>query len=370
MKKLSVYVHIPFCVSKCAYCDFLSFTGDAATIKAYTSALCAEIELKSADLKRYTAQTIYFGGGTPTSVPPAYIIDILSFLLEHINVAENAEISIETNPETVNIAYMKELRQAGFNRVSMGVQTFDDNLLARINRAHTSDTARDAYAICCEAGFENISIDLMFSIPGQDYQNFQNTLNTAVDLSPEHISCYGLTVEPSTLIGEEGYEPDEYTDRRMYEMAVETLTAAGYEHYEISNFALPGYRSRHNTAYWTGSDYKGFGLGAHSLINNTRFNNETDVEKYIKTKGLTHRRNIDVLKESDIVSEYIILGLRMLDGINCKDFSLKFDKNIYREYGEAIRELTDLGLLTAEGDVIKLTMRGIDLSNQVFSRFI
>jgi oxygen-independent coproporphyrinogen-3 oxidase len=226
-------------------------------------------------------------------------------LYKNLYIDDNAEITIEANPETVNLEYLQKLRRLGFNRLSLGVQTFDDELLKRLNRAHTAEAARDAYAAACEAGFENVSIDLMFSIPGQDINSFEQSLTAALDLSPEHISCYGLTVETTTPLGKEGYEPDEDADREMYSLARQELIIAGYEHYEISNFALPGYRSRHNTAYWTGGEYAGFGLGAHSLLNKTRFNNEHNLNKYIVING-AKRLNVETLGKNALMSEYVI----------------------------------------------------------------
>ncbi|MCL2701998.1 MAG: radical SAM family heme chaperone HemW [Defluviitaleaceae bacterium] len=370
MKKLSVYIHIPFCVSKCAYCDFLSFAGRGELHAAYADALASEIVASKTELADYAAETVYFGGGTPTALPASALVRLLDALRGTCKVLPDAEITSEANPETANPQNLSELRAAGFNRLSLGIQSFDDNLLKRVNRAHSAETARDAYAAACEAGFENIGIDLMFSIPGQTTDNFERTLRQAADLSPEHISCYGLTVEPGSSLAGDGYEPDEEADRAMYALAREILPENGYEHYEISNFAIPGHRSRHNTAYWNGQDYRGFGLGAHSLINGARFHAGTCLESYIASNGASPRQNVEFLRESDMRAEFMILGLRLLDGINCEDFSRKFDKNIYREYGAQIKELTAQGLLEASGNRIRLTPRGIDLSNQVFAKFI
>jgi oxygen-independent coproporphyrinogen-3 oxidase len=370
MKKISVYIHIPFCRSKCYYCDFLSFPGQEERFGAYMDALDAEIEASAPELSGYTVDTILFGGGTPTAIAPDGLIRGLERWRKTCEVSDGAEVTVEANPDTVRLGALRELRAAGFNRLSLGVQSFNDGLLKRIGRAHTAAGARDAYADACEAGFENINVDLMFSIPGQSSGDFAKTLETAIALSPEHISCYGLTVEPSTPIGAEGYEPEEDADRSMYALAREMLTAEGYGHYEISNFALPGHRSRHNLAYWTGLDYRGFGLGAHSLVDGTRFHNDCALDSYISGHGACNRFNVETLRESDRIAEFMFLGLRLLDGINCKDFSRKFDKNIYREYGEQIKELAELGLLLDANGQIRLTPRGIDLSNQVFARFV
>jgi oxygen-independent coproporphyrinogen-3 oxidase len=375
MKKLSVYIHIPFCGSKCAYCDFLSFDmlsykGREGVTAAYTDALVKEIEGAASVFSGYKTDTVFFGGGTPTFLPAAGLIRVLEALKEPYRVVEDAEITAEANPETLDIDKLSELYAGGFNRLSIGVQSFDDALLSRIGRIHTADKARMSFEDAREAGFGNINLELMFSLPDQDLGAWESTLDEACRLNPEHISCYALSLEPGTRLGTSGFEPDEELDRAMYAMAKEKLSAAGYQHYEISNFAKPGYRCRHNLIYWTGYEYRGFGLGAHSLTDGIRWHNETDLEAYISQAGKGARLDPEPLRERDLMSEFMFLGLRLIDGINCEVFLDKFDKNIFEVYGEELNGLINQGLLVREQDRIRLTSKGLDMANRVFQEFI
>ena len=377
MKNLSVYIHIPFCLSKCDYCDFPSWAGlGQSEINGYIEALGAEIRGAVNELEGYEAQTVFLGGGTPTVLEPEVLGGILDILRENCRISPGAEISAEANPGTFKDAdALRILGKAGINRLSLGVQTFDDTLLKAVGRSHRGADAAKAFSMARDAGFDNINLDLMFSMPGQTLEGFKRDLEAAVKLAPEHISCYGLIVEGNTPLGKRGYEPDEDLDRAMYALAREIFLNVGYKHYEISNFALPGRYSRHNYAYWTGIEYRGFGLGAHSLINYTRFHNVYDLDAYISARGFSPRQNPEVLGEKDRMAEFLILGLRLLNGINFKDFSDKFEKNIFHEYGSPIEELVKLGLLEicdneANQSSIRLTIKGLDLSNQVFERFI
>lgn len=368
MNKLSVYIHVPFCVSKCGYCDFLSFSGKSADFGPYLEALIKEIGLAAPDFKDYKVDTVFIGGGTPTVLPAKDLAAVLSALFTGYHVTNDAEISVEANPETVDFHYLKGLREAGANRLSLGVQSFNDNILADIGRIHTAAQARMAYLAARQAGFDNINLDLMFSLPGQNLADWEKTVNAAIDLSPDHISCYSLTVEPDTALGRQGYDPDEDSDRAMFARAVDALTQSGYEHYEISNFAKIGRQCRHNIVYWTGYEYRGFGLGAHSLVHGVRSHNACGIEDYLADPGKAE--DAEYLNYKDLVSEFMFLGLRMLCGVDGNVFYRKFGKQMFRVYEKEIRELTEQGLLKTDGDVIRLTRRGVDLANQVFVRFI
>ncbi|MDR1703554.1 MAG: radical SAM family heme chaperone HemW [Clostridiales bacterium] len=371
MKKLSVYVHIPFCASKCSYCDFLSFAGCSKNLlEGYADALIKEIDRAAAEFTDYKTDTVFFGGGTPTFLPAVNLVKTLDALREPYHIVEDAEITTEANPESLDFDKLGELRAGGFNRLSIGVQSFDDTLLSCIGRIHSSGKARQSFEDARRAGFDNINLDLMFSLPGQDIGDWERTLDEACSLDPEHISCYSLTLEPGTRLGDEGCNQDEDADRAMYALAKEKLIAAGYEHYEISNFAKPGYRCRHNLIYWTGYEYRGFGLGAHSLTDGVRWHNETDLNAYIKSAGKGGRLNQEPLRERDLISEFMFLGLRLIDGINCEVFLDKFDKNIYEVYGDQLNSLINRGLIERDAERIKLTSRGLDIANKVFIEFI
>jgi oxygen-independent coproporphyrinogen-3 oxidase len=371
MKKLSVYLHIPFCASKCAYCDFLSFAGHSERKReSYANALVKEIERAAAEFTDYKTDTVFFGGGTPTLLPAADLIRALEALRSQYRVVDDAEITAEANPETLTADKLKELRAGGFNRLSIGAQSFDDGLLSRVGRIHTAEKAEASFADAREAGFDNVNLDLMFSLPGQSLEDWERTLDTACRLEPEHISCYSLTPEPGTRLGDGGYEPDDGLDRAMYAAAKERLLSAGYEHYEISNFAKPGRRCRHNLIYWTGYEYRGFGLGAHSLTDGVRWHNETDLDAYIMNAGAGGRQDPEPLRERDLMSEFMLLGLRLIDGINCEVFLDKFDKNIFEVYGAELNDLINRGLLERDAERIRLTPIGLDVANRVFGEFL
>lgn len=369
MRKMSIYVHVPFCLSKCDYCDFLSYSGvGGRVIEDYVGALVGEIKNGAAALRGYAADTVFFGGGTPTFIGHDGLLRILDCLRSHIFITKEAEITVEANPETVGPAALAALREAGVNRLSLGAQSFDDEVLRRVGRAHKAGDIAAACDMARQAGFDNVNLDLMFSMPGQSLAGFERTLEAALALDIAHISCYGLTIEADTPLGAAGIEIDEELDRSMYALAVKAFNGRGYEHYEISNFALKGRHCRHNMAYWTGVPYRGFGLGAHSFMDGARFHNGHDLQSYLS--ALPSPENLEILSESDHMSEFMILGLRLIAGINCKDFSDRFAKNIHQVYGSEIKDLVAGGLLLQQGDRLRLTPLGIDLSNIVFGAFI
>ncbi|MCL2406615.1 MAG: radical SAM family heme chaperone HemW [Defluviitaleaceae bacterium] len=369
MKNLSLYIHIPFCAAKCSYCDFLSFPADEAVMEKYVDCLREEIKSFAAEFTEHKVSTIYFGGGTPTCLSAYGIESILNEVRGHYCISDDAEITIEGNPESSTLEKLSILRTAGINRISFGVQSFDDKCLTAISRLHSAQQAADAFYIARNAGFGNVSIDLMFSLPHQSLGNYGETLDSAIALKPEHISCYGLTIEDGTPLRDAGYTTDEELDREMFYLTCEKLKDAGYIHYEISNFTLPGFESRHNTAYWNGTDYRGFGLGASSYVDNVRFSNTDNLDEYFLRKY--ERKEVYNLSESDEMSEFMFLSLRLLEkGVDAAHFFRRFDKNIYSIFGLQLNELIEGGLLRTSGGRYILTPRGIDLSNQVFMKFL
>jgi len=365
-----IYIHIPFCASKCAYCDFLSFPNREKDIAAYIAALHNELKGYAKLYGKAPVPSVFFGGGTPTRVPVALLAATLRLVLDNFNVADDAEITIEANPETVNYDSLCILRASGFNRISFGVQSFSDALLKRLGRIHTAETAERAAINARQAGFTNINLDLMFGLPGQTTRDWATTLDRAIALEPEHLSCYSLIVEEGTPLGMEPNLtlPDETTDRDMYALAKDALARAGYGQYEISNFAKPGFASRHNCMYWTGGDYIGTGLGAHSLLEDRRLCNTDDFAQYLT--GSYGLEVLETLSLADRRAEFMILGLRMTQGVSETEFQTRFRRTLDATFGNVIRDLMNEGLLLRDGDHLHLTDRGVDLSNRVFVRFL
>ena len=345
---ISLYIHIPFCVRKCLYCDFLSgFSSEYIPI--YMSALYKEISAFKTDKK---IKSVFIGGGTPSSVESKYISALMDILAKHFVFADNCEISMEANPCTLTEQNLDEYKKAGINRLSIGVQSFDDRLLKILGRVHDSETAKK-------------NINLMFALPEQSLKDWQKTLETAVYFEPEHISAYSLIIEEGTPFYDK-YEPiDESLDREMYYIAKEFLAQNCYKQYEISNFAKQGFECRHNLVYWQGGDYKGFGLGAASLINSHRLKNTENIREYINGTAVTEDIFLD---KEDKMKEFVILGLRCTDGISKAEFKNRFDADIYVVFGEAIKKHSDL--LIINGDNIRFNTKGIDLSNILFSDII
>ncbi|MBS3909448.1 MAG: radical SAM family heme chaperone HemW [Actinobacteria bacterium] len=371
----AVYVHIPFCKQKCVYCDFNSYPGLDAVHGAYIDALVSEISAGAARFNRASTSTIYIGGGTPMLLGPEQIGRVLSAIQANFTVVSDAEISIEANPETITHEKLAALRDAGINRLSMGFQSLDDDLLELLGRKHTAAQAVDAFRVARGAGFENIGIDLIFGIPGQSLANWALTLEQAIALDPEHLSCYGLTIESGTAL-ERSIDasvvasPDEDLQADMLLYTMDSLYESGYEHYEISNYAKPGFACKHNLTYWDGGDYLGFGAGAHSKAGRTRFSNVAEPVKYMESAG-SDARIAESVEQSvaDEMSEAIFLGLRKMDGVNPEEFHARFDQAIDSVFGEEIEDLVGLGLL-ARNTNLRLTPRGILLGNEVFSRFV
>ncbi|MCX8131000.1 MAG: radical SAM family heme chaperone HemW [Clostridia bacterium] len=374
---IGLYIHIPFCMSKCHYCDFNSFSGMEGSIPGYFDALKKEICLYEDMLKDYEIKTVFIGGGTPSYVHESYIVEVMNLCNEKLNICENGEISIESNPGTLDPHKLSAYRKAGVNRLSIGLQARQDHILKRIGRIHCSGDFDISFYNAREAGFKNINTDLIFGLPGQKLSDWKETIESIVGLGVEHVSCYSLKIEEGTVfgnmldIGEISYIDDEL-DREMYSRAVEYLTSNGYRHYEISNFAKPGFECRHNLVYWNAEPYIGVGAGAHSYFQGKRTNNINSVEEYVKSigKGEIPGENTGYINKDDEISEYMILGLRLIEGVSAKKFFKRFDTDIFDKYGKRLDKLVKDGLLDVEEDKIRLTTKGLDLANRVFVEFI
>jgi len=373
----SLYIHIPFCIQKCLYCDFVSFAGKQYLYSDYTEALLSEIIKKSDICHNDVIQTIFFGGGTPTILPITLLEKILNTIFQYYTVSPHAEITIEANPGTLSFSILHSLRSMGFQRISIGLQSWQNELLHSIGRIHNRTTFLQNFYHARKAGFENINVDIMFCLPNQTYSQWQETLYSIVHLQPEHISAYSLILEQSTplftLFEQNKITlPDEILDRAMYHTAQNILSQYGYEQYEISNFSKKGYQSRHNKVYWQTRQYLGFGLGAHSFWQNTRFHNTYDIKKYIQSKGIIHLLTEDVehLTISQQQSEFMFMGLRMTEGISAIDFQKRFSVSLDSVYGKQIHFLMEQNLIQQKQHRYFLTHRGIDLSNTVFCEFL
>lgn len=380
-KELELYVHIPFCVRKCAYCDFLSGPASEETKQAYVAALLQEIESHEATYQDYEVSSIFLGGGTPSLLTPKQSFDILSGLKKHFHVRKDAEITMEVNPGTVTEEKAKAWKEAGINRISMGLQSVNDEELKMLGRIHTYDDFSHTYEMLRKNGFENLNVDLISAIPGQTVESWRKTLKTIAELQPEHISAYSLIVEEGTPFFEKLEEgknndlpslPDEDAERTIYEETEQLLQTYGYERYEISNYAKQGYACKHNQGYWRRIEYLGIGLGAASLIQQKRFHNTTDMDTYLKAirEGIEYREEVEGLTREDEMEEFMFLGLRMMEGVSKKDFFHYFQVEMDQVYGEVLQKLEDMQLLQIEGNQVRLTKRGIDISNYVFEQFL
>lgn len=373
-KDLGLYIHIPFCVKKCDYCDFLSGPASEETKRLYVKALIKEI-LSNRDLaSEYLVKTIFIGGGTPSSVDGRFIGDILEAVREVFPVSEKAEISIEANPGTLNEDKLKEYKKAGINRISFGLQSVDDRELKLLGRIHSYKEFEDNYLLARELGFQNINVDLISALPGQTMEQWLCTLEKVILLKPEHISAYSLILEEGTPFFERYSEEDqdEDLDRRIYGKTREVLEKAGYYRYEISNYARPGYACRHNSSYWTRTNYLGLGLGVSSLFHNIRFHNEENMQLYIENSHNRKqiRKDIEYLDKNKQMEEFMFLGLRMTEGIHKNKFKDLFGEDIENIYGDVLKQSFEEGLLMEEHNHIFLTEKGLDLSNVVMARFL
>ncbi|WP_313132690.1 radical SAM family heme chaperone HemW [Anaerocolumna sp.] len=373
-KGLGLYIHIPFCVKKCEYCDFLSGPASEETKRLYVEALIKEIFSNKDLAAEYLVKTIFIGGGTPSSIDGKFIGKILKAVKEVFNVSEQAEISMEANPGTVNEEKLREYKKAGINRISFGLQSADNKELKLLGRIHSYEEFEENYYMARELGFCNINVDLISALPGQTIKQWVSTLEKVIQLKPEHISAYSLILEEGTPFFERYSEEDqdEDLDRRIYSKTKEVLENAGYDRYEISNYAKPGFACKHNSSYWTGTDYLGLGLGASSLLNNIRCHNEENMNAYIRNSNDRNRlrKNIESLDRKQQMEEFMFLGLRMMEGIQKSRFKDLFHEDIENIYGDVLSQSFDENLLMEKNNRIFLTEKGIDLSNVVMSRFL
>ncbi|WP_136524705.1 radical SAM family heme chaperone HemW [Geomonas ferrireducens] len=380
--RAGLYVHFPFCLKKCLYCDFNSAAGSGEDAERYVEFLLREMELRYAALpEAVQAPTLYFGGGTPSLMAPEQVGRIIDRAARRFGLAGDAEVTLEANPGTITPERLAGYRAAGVNRLSLGIQSFDERLLQMLGRVHTRQQAISAFDEARRAGFDNLSIDLMHSLPGQTLEEWRAALCRAIELAPEHISAYALSVEEGTpfeRLYDEGalVLPGEEEAARMFEATSEMLKAAGYLHYEISNFARPGLFSRHNLSYWSRQSYLGFGSGAHSFWNpdgiGLRWSNAVDAASYreeVSASVLPERDRLE-LAPDEAVAESFFLGLRVLTGLGLAPLKASFDAELLAPRLAQVDELLRDGLLVAQGDTIRLADSSVIIANSIFSRFL
>ncbi len=369
-----VYVHVPFCLKKCLYCDFCSYVGtDASVRERYVGRLCEEIARRAPGLNGQTVDSVYFGGGTPTLLPPEAFDRILRTIRTHCTLASDAEITTECNPATADARTLHALRQAGINRLSVGVQSADDRELAALGRVHRFADARRIVREAREAGFEDLSVDLMYGIPGQTRDSFAHTLEAVLSPPnpPEHLSVYSLIVEPDTPFYDTRDTlllPDEDAVCDMTEQALTCLRRAGYERYEISNFARRGHTCRHNLHYWNLDDYLGVGIAAHSLLGGVRTGHSRDLSAYLD--GADTPEPEEILTPEAAREEYIMLRLRTSRGVDTEEFARRFGGSFAALYGERSERFCALGLMARRGSFVFLTDAGMNVSNTILSELL
>lgn len=389
-RKIGLYIHIPFCIQKCQYCDFLSFQTGEEEKEQYVEKLLLEMKVRSANFKDCVVDTVFLGGGTPSILTEKQIERIMQEVFADFAVSEDAEITMEMNPKTVNEEKLRVCKENGINRISFGVQSFEDKYLKLLGRVHSVKDFYENYEMARKVGFSNINIDLMSALPGQSLIDVQTTLQRAIELSPEHISFYGLIVEEGTPFyekygeenrrreeGEERAEdelPGEQLEREMYQCIRDTLTEHGFFHYEISNYGKEGFLCRHNLKYWERKEYLGLGLGAASLIQNTRYTNSNDMGNYLAkdfskfTESMIMEK--EVLDEKACMEEFMFLGLRKMEGISKSEFFHEFKRSYEEVYGRVHKELLSKGLLKEVGEYVSLSEKGIDVSNYVMAEYL
>lgn len=382
-QELGIYIHIPFCAKKCYYCDFVSYPNMKEKQKEYVEALKKEI--KSYDLQNYNITTIYIGGGTPSYIESKYIVDVLEYIKSKLNANEtkfeNMEITIEVNPGTVTKEKLLDYKKVGINRLSIGLQSTNDRLLKQIGRIHKYQDFLQTYNLARNVGFTNINIDLMLGLPNQSIKDLKESIEKVISLQPEHVSIYSLIVEEGTKLYKqiEAGElelPEEELERKMYWYTKSKLELAGYKHYEISNYAKPKRESKHNSNCWEQKQYIGIGASAHSYLDNVRYCNVSNLKEYICNMEnveadfeekyiVNERQNLE-----DRKNEFMLLGLRKIDGVSISMFKEKYVENPIFKYRNSLEKLVNEGLVLIDGDMIKLTNKGLDLANIVWEEFI
>ena len=377
MNQAGIYIHVPFCRSRCSYCDFATGKYEADLAERYVGTLAKETKSFSEEAKQ-PVDTIYFGGGTPSLLNAAQLDTLLTSVRECFTVSPVAEITMEMNPGTVTPEKLVDFKTLGVNRASFGAQTFNDSELARLGRSHTAQETRQTFRYLRDAGFDNVSFDLIAGLPGQTLEGWTGNLDEAFALGPEHLSFYLLEVHQGTPLADHirrGIQPkpDEDLAAEMYEIMLERAAATGFEHYEISNLSLPGYQSRHNTKYWTGAPYYGFGCSAHSYDGEfRRWANERDIGRYLK---MIEQDNCAVveeieLKQHDRQAEAVFLGLRMMNGFSIEQYREHFGADIRETHATDLARFCEAGLIELNGGMVKLTRAGALMSNEVFAAFV
>lgn len=388
MKDIGIYVHIPFCKHKCYYCDFISYANKESLVERYINVLIREItdvatgnklDYENGIDELFNVNTIYIGGGTPSFIESKYIVNIISTIKEYFKINENAEITLEVNPGTVNENKLKDYFNASVNRLSIGLQATNDSLLKEIGRIHTYEEFLNTYKLARKIGFKNINADLMIGLPKQTIVDVEKAVNDLIKLGLEHISVYSLILEEGTVLEEQVRSgklklPEDEEEREMYWKVKSILEANGYIHYEISNFAKNGYESQHNLDCWRQKEYVGFGVAAHSYTNGVRYSNIENLEEYIENYENDKLEDNFVFNEKQThnmkVKEYMMLGLRKLKGVSIQEFKEKFAANPIYVFKNELEKLVNEDLLEIDGDYIRLTKRGLDLANLVWEEFV
>lgn len=388
-KEIGLYIHMPFCKQKCLYCDFVSYANKYGEVDRYIKCLKKEIVQYANENRimhehglepKYIIKTIYIGGGTPSSIDEGYILSVIKTIKENFTVEEDAEITIEVNPGTVNKEKLEAYKQCGINRLSIGLQAVQDNLLKSIGRIHTFKDFENTYDYARQVGFDNINVDLMIALPGQTMDDVKESVKTIVGLKPEHISVYSLILEEGTpmydMVQNKKLElPDDDTERQMYWYVKVCLEKHKYKHYEISNFARQGFESKHNMDCWNQKEYIGVGTAASSFMENKRYSNTDDLETYIENiEAGNMNKNLvldEVLMDDDErMDEFMMLGLRKIDGVNIREFEQRFNVNPIMRYCKTLDKLNSKGLIEVDTDCIRLSNKGIDLANVVWEEFV
>jgi len=377
MEPIGLYLHIPYCLHKCGYCDFNSHNIDEAEMESYVQALLLEMEHYAKSAGHCRVDTIFFGGGTPTTLPFADLARILKACHQQFQVDPEAEVTCEANPATIPQTDLAQLREAGFNRLSIGVQSFDPDELKRLERVHSVNEVYLTVERARKAGFDNLSLDLMFALPGQTARLWESNLQKAIGLNPEHLSAYNLTIEPDTVFykqqsqGQLKMPPDDF-QRELFEIAIDTLTGVGYEHYEISNYAKPGKQCRHNLNYWVNGEYIGLGAGASSTFNGEHYKNVNLPARYImqinETQAAVESRETPDRRQR--MGEAVMLGLRLREGLNLSTFEKQFGVTFQETFGETVERLEKMELLEISNGQISLTQQGLFLADSVIVEFI
>jgi oxygen-independent coproporphyrinogen-3 oxidase len=381
---IGLYVHVPFCTAKCGYCDFNSYAGHEHLIPSYAETLVKDAGLWRRAVRGRQVATVFFGGGTPSLNPLDEMARILDGLRATFDIAPDAEVTLEANPGGLTEAYLRGLRGLGFNRLSIGVQSFDDEELVVLDRRHTAADARAAYRAARAAGFENVNLDLIYGLPEQPLSSWQRSLEEAIGLWPEHLSLYALTVEEGTPLARDiargrTAAPDPDMQAEQYEWTQDRLAASGYEHYEISNWCRPGFRCEHNLVYWRSREYLGLGAGAHSYLNGVRFSTALLPNRYAELVDETvsagdgtmrHVVGGERVTETIAMADALILGLRLTEGVRLDDFERRYGRSVDDVYGGVLAEFASYGIIERTPTHVRLTRRGRLLSNELFQRLL